>query len=89
MKNPNILTTRLYKVTKSAISPQLKNYAHKKLIYYQTNFHQDSCKDVRARVVYTRTPDEMCVCAFKLSSNATKMQYFENLENSPHFNRNT
>ena len=35
-------------------------YARKIVIYHQTNFHKDPCKDARALVVNARNRDEMC-----------------------------
>ena len=60
-KTPNILTSWLYKVTKSAISPQRKlrslwnSKAHKIVIEYEQNFDKDQGIDVRALVVNART----------------------------------
>ena len=58
-KNPNFLTSKLFKVTKSAISLQRKlgyfeTYAHKILVDHQQHFLEDRCKDARAGVVNIR-----------------------------------
>ena len=44
---------------------KFETYAHKIVVYHQTNFHKDPCKDARARGVNARAHVSLRVRAFK------------------------
>ena len=78
MKNPNILTSKLYKVTKKCnifstearILMKYKAYAPEIVVYHQPNFHKDPCKDGRTRGKNART----CDALQRFRSESTKIK---------------